>query len=36
MPFMAKFEIDEFEERLTDNSVQQIEINTKMTLLARV
>ena len=27
--FMAKFEIDEFEERLTDNSVQQIEINTK-------
>ena len=26
---MAKFEIDEFEERLTDNCVQQIEINTK-------
>ena len=34
--FMAKFKIDEFEERLTDNSVQQIEINTKKTLLARV
>ena len=29
MPLMAKFEIDEFEERLTDNCVQQIEINTK-------
>ena len=29
MPFMAKFAIDEFEERLTDNCVQQIEINTK-------
>ena len=29
MPLMAKFEIDEFEERLTDNYVQQIEINTK-------
>ena len=26
---MAKFEIDEFGERLTDNCVQQIEINTK-------
>ena len=26
---MAKFEIDEFEERLTDNCFQQIEINTK-------
>ena len=26
---MAKFEMDEFEERLTDNCVQQIEINTK-------
>ena len=36
-----KFEIDfeieiEFEERLTDNCVQQIEINTKRTLRARV
>ena len=29
MPFMAKFEIDELEERLTENCVQQIEINTK-------
>ena len=29
MPLMAKFEIDKFEERLTDNCVQQIEINTK-------